>query len=1091
VHSANNRVSNRVSRRVAAGTLVLGVVLSTAQVAAAGTAAPRSGLQDRSITLITGDRVVVLDDASNARTIIPGKGREKLAFSTYKRDGHLYVVPRDAVSLVAQGRLDERLFDLTTLMESGYDDKSRSTLPLIVTHAPGVASARIAGATTTASLSAVNASAVNVEKSGAAWQSLTGAGVKKVWLDGQRKASLDRSTAQIGAPAAWQAGYTGEGVKVAVLDTGVDQTHLDLASRELGEKNFSDAPDGVDRFGHGTHVASTIAGTGAKSAGKYKGVAYGANVLDGKVLNDNGSGQESWIVAGMQWAVDQGAKIVNLSLGGGDTPEIDPLEEAVNTLSAKHGTLFVIAAGNSGQAGEETVGSPGSADAALTVGAVNRDDSLAPFSSRGPRVGDAAIKPDITAPGVDIAAAKAAEGQMGTPVADGYVAASGTSMATPHVAGVAALMAQLHPDWKGEQIKATLTASAKPNAKNTAFEQGSGRVDVAKALTQSVTTSPTNVSLGTQLWPHDDDQPVNKSVTYRNSGKADVTFDVAVNALGPDGKPAPAGLLTASPAKVTVPAGGEASVNITGNTKVDGLDGVYSGSLTATSGDAVVNTPVAINREVESYTLTVNHIGLDGAPAGDARTSLFGLETRKFGSAYDPDGSAAVRLPKGNYIIDSALIAQDRISWLAYPVFNLSDDTTVDMDFRRTKQTKITPSDPGAEMRLADISYLRTSGKNSFSMGWVLLGGSLDDLWTAHAGPEAPPQELSTQLNTQWENAKGDYYGLNFFHDGTFVTGFTRAVKQSELAHVHATFGSTVPDRPGLRYAFPYPKFGQGAGAWAVLLPVKLPGERNEYYTTGDSAFSPGLWQMSADERNIDIQFVGPVKAYQAGRTYEESYNRGVFGPALPQTRSPGAYVVRAENTISVNVPLWGDGSGNAGFSIVDSGVTTLYRDGKKIGEQPADGYGAFEVPADTGNYTLSTEGIRTNTGVSDVTTAVRASWTFRSGPAGTDPVRVPLSTVRYTPALDATNSAPAGESFIVPVSVQAQNSGAGTVPKALTVDASFDGGQTWSAATVVANVFAIVQHPNDATSVSLRAKATDRAGNTVEQTIINAYKLN
>ncbi|MBP2330857.1 subtilisin family serine protease [Kibdelosporangium banguiense] len=1089
MHSANNQVAGRA----AVGVLVLAVALSTAQVA---TAAPRATetLQDRSVTLITGDRVVVLDDASNARTIIPGKGRERLAFSTYKRDGHLYVVPRDAVSLVAQGRLDERLFDVSTLAESGYDDKSRSTVPVIVTYAPGVTSARIAGATTTANLSSVNASAMNAEKSGAAWQSLTGAGVKKVWLDGKRKASLDRSTVQIGAPAAWQAGYTGTGVKVAVLDTGVDQTHPDLASREIAEKNFSDSADAVDRVGHGTHVASTIAGTGAKANGKYKGVAYGASILDAKVLSDGGSGYDSWIISGMQWAVDQGAKVINLSLGGGDTPEIDPMEEAVNTLSAKHGTLFVIAAGNSGQAGAETVGSPGSADAALTVGAVDRDDSLAPFSSRGPRIGDAAIKPDITAPGVNIAAAKAAEGRLGTPVADGYVAMSGTSMATPHVAGAAALLAQSHPDWAGEQLKAALTASAKPNPKLNPFEQGSGRVDVAKAITQSVSTTPTNISLGTQLWPHDDDQPVSKNVTYRNSGKTDVTFDVAVNALGPDGKPTPAGLLTVSPAKVTVPAGGEAVVSITANTRIDGLDGIYSGTLTATSGDSVmntVNTPVAINREVESYTLTVNHVGLDGAPAGTARTSLFGLESRKFGSAYDPSGSAQVRLPKGDYVVDSSLVTGDRISWLAYPMFTLSDDTTIDLDFRRARQTKITPSDPTAEMRLADISYLRMSGRNASSFGWVLLGGSLSDLWTAHVGPEAPPQELSTQLNTQWANPKGDYYGLAFYNDGSMVTGFTRAVKQSDLAHVHATFGATVPDRPGLRYAFPYPKYGQGPGAWAVLLPVKLPGERNEYYTAGDSAFSPGLWQMSPDEREVQIQFLGPVKSYQAGRTYEESYNRGVFGPVLPQTRSPGSYVTRVENSIQVNAPLWGDGSGNAGSSIVDSGVTTLYRDGKKIGEEPNAGYGAFEVPADTGNYTLFTEGIRTNTGVSDVTTAVRASWTFRSGPAGPDPVRVPLSTVRYTPALDATNSAPAGESFIIPVSVQAQGSGTGTVPKTLTVEASFDGGQTWSAATVVANVFAIVQHPNDATSVSLRAKASDRAGNTVEQTIINAYKLN
>ncbi|WP_157233020.1 S8 family peptidase [Kibdelosporangium phytohabitans] len=1018
------------------------------------------------------------------RTIVPGKGREKLAFSTYNHGGHTYVVPQDALSLLAQGRVDERLFDVTTLTESGYDDATRSTLPLIVSHAPG---ARIAGATTTANLPALNASALDAEKSGAAWQSLTAGSVKKVWLDGKRTASLDRSTAQIGAPAAWQAGVTGTGVKVAVLDTGVDQTHPDLATREVTEKNFSDAADAVDRFGHGTHVASTITGTGAKLAGKYKGVAYDANILDGKVLNDNGSGYDSWIIEGMQWAVDQGAKIVNLSLGGPDTPDVDPLEEAVNTLSAKHGTLFVIAAGNSGPRAE-TVGSPGSADAALTVGAVDRDDSLAPFSSRGPRIGDAGIKPDVTAPGVNIAAAKAANGRMGTPVVDGYVAASGTSMATPHVAGAAALLAQVHPDWNGEQLKATLAASAKPNAKLNAFEQGSGRIDVAKAITQAVTSSPTSVSLGTQLWPHDDDQPVTKALTYRNTGKTDVTFEVKVNALGPDGKQAPAGLLTASPAEVTVPAGGEAKVNVTADTRVDGLDGVYSGIVTATSGDTSVSTPVSVQREPESYSLTINHIGLDGAPAGSARTSLYGLDTQKFSSAFDPDGSATIRLPKGKYVVDSSLVA-DEINWLSYPAFSLTEDTTIDLDFRRAKPIKLSSPDPAARMLLADVTYRRTAGKSSFGYGWVLFGGDISSLRTAHIGPELPPQELITQINTQWDNPGGEYYGLAFYQNGTIPTGFTRTVKKENLAHVHGTFGATVPGKSGLRYAFPYPKFGDGPGAWAALLPVKLPGDRNEYYSTEDVAWSPGLWQMSANGDDIEVELSSPVKVLQAGRTYEESYNRGVFSPAVPQTRSPWQYLVRSENTIVASIPLFGDSAGNAGSSVVDSASTALYRDGKKIGETTDPGYGEFDVPADTGNYTLTTEAVRG--GVADVSTTVRAAWTFRSGPVGADPVRLPLSTVRYTPALDATNSAPAGESFIVPVSVQPQGGNQGAVPKTLSVDASFDGGQTWTATTVVANVFAIVQHPNDATSVSLRAKATDRSGNTVEQTIVNAYKLN
>ncbi|BFO21138.1 hypothetical protein SHKM778_75260 [Streptomyces sp. KM77-8] len=237
--------------------------------------------------------------------------------------------------------------------------------------------------------------------------------VEKVWLDGKRQASLDKSVAQTGAPTAWSAGYDGTGVKVAVLDTGVDQTHPDLAGQEIAERNFSDAEDSVDRFGHGTHVASTVAGTGAGSQGRYKGVAPGARILDGKVLDDRGGGWDSGIIAGMEWAVAEGAQVVNLSLGDTDTQGIDPLEETVNRLSAETDTLFVIAAGNEGEGGESTVGSPGSAESALTVGAVDKADKLADFSSRGPRVGDGGIKPDLTAPGVDITAAASTASGMG------------------------------------------------------------------------------------------------------------------------------------------------------------------------------------------------------------------------------------------------------------------------------------------------------------------------------------------------------------------------------------------------------------------------------------------------------------------------------------------------------------------------------------------------------------------------------------------------------------------------------------------------------------------------------------------------------
>jgi hypothetical protein len=1050
----------------------MGLVVATAP---AAQAQPRQAGQPTStITLVTGDQVVL--QGGEPKSVRPGPGRDGMQFSVHKTADHQYVIPADAITSVAQGRVDRRLFDLATLREFGYD--KRATVPLIVT---GEGANRVA--TTGRALPSIDGYAYEAAK-GEAWQNLTRArGVSKIWLDGKRKALLDHSVPQIGAPAAWDAGYTGEGVKVAVIDTGVDQTHPDLADREIAEANFSEAPDNVDHFGHGTHVASIVAGTGAKSGGKYRGVASGAQILDAKVLDDFGGGLESWIVAGMEWAAEQGADIANLSLGGGDTPGIDPMEEAVNSLSAEYGTLFVIAAGNSG--GDATVGTPGSADAALTVGAVDREDNLAPFSSRGPRVGDGAIKPDVTAPGVDIVAARHADGTIGPEVEPGYTSLSGTSMATPHVAGAAALLAQQHPDYTGAQLKAILSGSAKPHPDLTAFEQGSGRIDVARAITQTVVSEPTSVSIGTIQWPHDDDVPVGKTLTYRNLGDADVTLALALDT------DAPAGMFTLSANELTVPAGGTAEVTVTGDAGVGDVDGYFSGAVVATSGDSVTRTPVAVDREVESYNLTVNTLDSTGAPTGQYGLLLFGIDNSRFVTPYDEDGSVEVRLPKGTYLLDNSVVegseADTRASLLIQPKLVVDKDMTVTTDARAAKPINVTPP-VAADLMLGDIGYALITEQGG--LGSAFLTDDLSRISTAHLGERLPGTQFTAKINSQWEAADRSYYGLAWFPHGGMPTGFTKVVTMKDVATVRADHGAPTPGRTGGKLGFPSPVTGD-AFTIGVATDVELPGERTEYVTTDNTQWQWMLMQFSGDgpSDGIDSQLVSPVSRYQAGKTYRTSFNHGMFGPAFTNDGFPGGWIYRYANDLIIEPPLFSDAAGNAGFSVTESASLQLYRNGELIGEadEPA---AYFAVPAEDSEYRVVVTANRP-ADVFDVSTTVSAEWTFRSAfVEGNEAAPIKTSAIRFTPRLDAANSAPAGVPFLVPVSLQRNGTGAADRPRTLKVEVSYDEGKTWKRANTILNAVAVLYHPANADSVSLRATATDRDGGKVTETVLRAYKL-
>lgn len=1074
----------------------LAVVAPTAAYAAdPGRTPGRTDGTSQRITLITGDRVTITGDGKLGIERAPGRSR--IQFISRTDGDHQYVIPADALPLLRAKRLDQRLFDVRALRDFGYT--ADHALPLLVAYQKnGSKAARAATGTSaevTRDLTGVGALAVRAQRTarGGLWKSLTSGtgttralkpGIERIYLDGKRKINLDVSVPQIGAPAAWQKGLDGTGVTVAVLDTGIDATHPDFTGKLSAVQNFTAAPSADDTVGHGTHVASIIAGSGARSGGKYKGVAPGAELAIGKVCETDFC-DDSAILAGMQWAAPI-APVVNLSLGGYDFPGIDPLEQAVEDLTAAHNTLFVIAAGNDG--GKYTVGSPGSADSALTVGAVDDEDQLADFSSRGPRVGDDAIKPDITAPGVDIVAAGARNGEIGDPAADGYVSLSGTSMATPHVAGAAAIVAQQHPAWSSRQRKTLLMGAAKPTAGLNPFEQGAGRVDVARTVAQAVSVDEGSVSFGRQQWPHDDDVPITKTVTYRNGGTAPVTLALSLTG--------DTGTYSAAASTLTVPAGGTATTTVTADTRGGGADGFRTGALVATAaGDVKVETPLAVNREVESYDVTFRHIGRDGGPGADHVTSL--LRTDADPEIYDLPGQAAdetVRLPKGTYGMFSWIYGEADLAMLVQTELVVAGAQTVRLDARRAKPVAV--SVPAADASQVLVAANADWTGEQYGLSVSALSGAPGDTYTAQIGPKDKVANFYGSISAsfaRWDAANETFrnspysYDLGYLKRGTFYTGFVKDVRAAELATVKADYAKDPTGADGVKVQ--WPDLGAPIGGWAAGIPFALPAKRTEYLSTEGATRWSGEFQQElppADEQSWPemLSIVSsPEKRFEAGTETRQSWNTAVIAPA---TAGNVNVAVRYEDTIVAAVPLFSDGAGHLGFARYDTARTALYAGSTLIGEDPSD-IGIFDVPPAAAGYRL--EMSATRGAPFRLSTSVSGVWTFRSATA--EEARLPLSTVRFAPRVNEQNSAPAGATVDIPVSVERPtNSGAGANQQ-LAVEYSTDDGRTWKPAELSADRrTARVVNPAGYGFVSLRANATDTAGNTAAVTVIRAYAV-
>ncbi|TDD59397.1 hypothetical protein E1263_15250 [Kribbella antibiotica] len=1054
---------------------------------------PVRPMPDRVITLITGDRVVLRGGDQRNVTV---RGRAGAMFRIGRENGRLTVLPLDVASAVAKGRVDRRLFDITGLLEMQYDDAHTSAIPVLVPAVGPRARKALVGASFGPELGGSGLAAAKVDKASAAafftGMNRTRSAGGTIWLDAKRRTQLDRSVPQIGVPAAWKAGLTGKGVPVAILDSGIDATHPDFKGQIVAGKNFTAEPAG-DGLGHGTHVASTVAGTGAASKGKYKGVAPGARLIDGKICDAEGFCTDSNILAGMEWAaVQQKARVINMSLGITDEPGVDPIEAAVNRLTAQTGALFVVAAGNEGP-DARTVRSPGSAAAALTVGAVDKQNVLAGFSSRGPLLEGSAIKPDVTAPGVDIVAAKAKNAQIGDPVGKDYLQLSGTSMATPHVAGAAAILAQQHPKWKAAELKAVLMATAHQQAGPTVFEQGSGRIDVARAIADSVVSVPGSIGFGTALWPHTDDKPIAKKLTYRNLGTNPITLSLQASST-------PAGAFKLSAKRLTVPAGGTAAVTVTSDTRHSGPDGLYSGRVVATAPGVSVGTPLAVEKEIESYDVTVRHLLLDGNGTERNFTRIFSLDEEKIIEVpTDANGVAKLRIPRGRYLVEGLLgDTSDRLYQLVWPNLNVNRALTLAVDARQAKPAAFTMPRKNTALAQAQFTYNWT-GKKHFWDGNISTA-NLDKLYVGSIG--APLDGFTATISARFvvQRKAGDYrnapydYNLVQSRKGTYFTGYRRVVRESELGQIKSRYTADVAGR--IVYD---ERFGwlPGAGGSTASIPIEYtaPAVATHFVEARDSGGGISwdgnvsyLHREAGDDDDLwSLTSTGPIA--NPGQQRSERWGASVVNAGLDG--GDGSHRTGNELMLFAFPLTDADGHPGTGLTGSEEESTKLYRDGKLIASESVAGQIYLEnAPAEKSRYRLEMSMRRDRLQLAN---QVNHVWTFSSQDTGGAKVVLPLRDVHFKPVVDALNSVPRTTVTKLPFTVVNQPGATPAPIESVAVEFSGDAGKTWRRAIVVPGVdgqYTAVFRTPAGKVVSLRSTVKDRDGGTATQTVINAYRI-
>ncbi|MFI5697953.1 S8 family serine peptidase [Kribbella sp. NPDC051586] len=1077
------------------------------------------------VTLLTGEQVT-LRPGPDGRPQVDVRDRDggpAVGYAVHNDHGRVSVIPHDVASLVP-GVLDPALFDVTGLVEMGYDDAHRADLPVIVRNS-GARAMASSGFTATRTLAGIDATAGRIQKSRAAvfGDALTAdhaAGPAKIWLDAALHADpvtkvapvpatttpssgsttaaapLDGYLQQVQAPTAWRRGLDGHGVKVAILDSGIDTGQPALEGKVTATADFTgDGPQ--DDLGRGTQLASLVAGNGAGSDGARKGIAPGAELISGKVLNAAGQGTVSELIAAMEWAVDQHADLVNIGLGArapiqGD----DLLADELDRLTQSSGALFVTAAGDDGDiyASPFSIETPGTAASALTVGALDDAGNRARFTSMGP-THSFLQKPELSAPGTGILAARAGarDGNL-------YAMGFGTSRSASLVTGSAALLLQQHPDLTWQQLKARLSSSAVDS--NSVFTgwSGSGRINLDIATsTDSLVPDVGWIDFGRVR--HDDGTSQQRTLTLTNPSAEPVTLTFADRETTIWAKAAPDSAVVVSPATLTVPAGGTADATVTfdrtGLSDIVGnwntlADNDWQGALDVIDSNGKRRLRLALNAydEPPMHDLSVRVLDRAGKPVSGGYVNVFNSSDGHYSQLFlDEQGRGKTRITPGVYGAYSFVPTGDTTTFAIDANLTVANDTSFTLDARKAVQLKA-PVVEGQPTTLTQgaVAYMRGKGKDEWQFDHLPVTAADLSAGRIYVTPTQAPSTGVAEAITRWQleptkKAHQDtpdvyevYQSANRFNSPLVKPIDRKALR--DMARVESTFGSTWGDGTQVLDRGVQSTFTQVG--WSTRRTVNAPGHLVELLSAG-----PGItwWQCHKVPNTGNSGLCDdPYRTYKPGEKV-----RSMLGTALhPQLSVAGMQ----GGWFTVQVGL-ADANhiGVVDENRVGGQQLALYRNGALIDAVPT-ATGGFQVPAGAARWRVEHSWSSTAVPTSG---QAKTAWEFAAtssddpGASGTEPQLIRPS---YDPSVAADGSTRAWRPMLFDLKLS-YSDGAAVPVKSAKLLLSSDHGKTWTTAPLVrsAGGYRTVVAPwmlMPGRSLSVRTTVTDRSGGSVDQTVLD-----